>query len=49
MDFPTVKRLKKIRSSGEMPTIEEAAETNARAIEKVREYDSGSFLDVRKM
>ena len=49
MDFPTVKRLKKVRSSGEMPTIKEAAETNARAIEKVREYDSGSFLDVRKM
>ncbi|QIA09104.1 SDR family NAD(P)-dependent oxidoreductase [Draconibacterium halophilum] len=49
MDFPTVERLKKARSSGEMPTIEEAAKTNAEAIEKLKSYDTGSFVDVRKI
>lgn len=47
--YPTVERLKKLRASGEMPTIEEAAKTNAQAIQKVLKYDSGSFLDVRKI
>lgn len=49
MNYPTIARLKEVRASGKMPTIEEAAKTNARAIEKVREYESGSFLDVRKL
>jgi len=49
MNYPTIARLKEVRASGEMPGIEEAAKINARAIENVREYESGSFLDVRKM
>lgn len=49
MDFPTVERLRKARSSGEMPTIEEAAKSNAEAIKKLKTYDSGSFVDVRNI
>lgn len=49
LDYATVAHLKKVRASGEMPTIEEAAKTNAEAIEKVRSHESGSFLDVRRM
>lgn len=48
-EFPAVKKLKKAKQSGEMPTVEEAAEINAKAIEKVVNYESGSFLDVRNM
>lgn len=49
LDFPTIERLKKVRASGEMPTIEEAAEINAQAIDRLKQYESGSFVDVRKM
>ena len=49
LDFPTIERLKKVRASGKMPTIEEAAKTNALAIQEVVKYDSGSFIDVRKL
>lgn len=48
-DYPTIARLKEVRASGKMPGIDEAAETNVRAIEKAKNYDSGSFLDVRNM
>ncbi len=47
--YPVVQRLKKSRQAGEMPGPEEAAEINAKAIEKAREYKSGSFLDSRTM
>lgn len=47
--FTIVAYLKKVRTSGEMPTIEEAAETNVNAIAKAQNYKSGSFLDVRQM
>ncbi len=49
LDFPTIERLKKVRASGKMPTIEEAAKTNALAIQEVVKYDSGSFIDARKL
>lgn len=49
LDFPTIERLKKVRASGEMPTIEDAAKNNALAIQEALKYDSGSFLDVRKL
>jgi len=49
LDFPTIERLKKVRASGKMPTIEEAAKTNALAIQEAVKYDSGSFIDARKL
>jgi len=48
-NYETVAHLKNVRSSGKMPGIEEAAETNARAIAKVINHESGSFLDVRQL
>jgi benzil reductase ((S)-benzoin forming) len=48
-DFPTITRLKEVRESGKMPTIKEAANLNAHAIEKARDHQSGSFLDIRNM
>jgi NAD(P)-dependent dehydrogenase (short-subunit alcohol dehydrogenase family) len=49
LNFPTIERLRKVRESGEMPTIEEAAQINAQAIGRLKQYDSGSFIDVRKL
>ncbi|MFW6257637.1 MAG: SDR family NAD(P)-dependent oxidoreductase [Prolixibacteraceae bacterium] len=49
-EYPAVKKLKQAKKSGSMPTIEEAAEINAKAIEKLKaRVDSGSFADVRSM
>lgn len=48
-EFPVVQRLKKSRDNGEMPNPDKAASINARAIEKAKEYKSGSFLDSRTM
>ncbi len=48
-DYPTIARLKEVRASGKMPTIEEAAKSNADAIKKIRDHESGSFLDVRQL
>ncbi len=48
-DFPAVVKLKKAKERGQMPIPAEAAKINAHAIEKARNYDSGSFLDVRHM
>lgn len=47
--YPVVERLKKSRKTGEMPEPEEAAQINARAIEKALEFRSGSFLDSRNI
>ncbi len=47
--FPVVKRLKEQRNSGQMYEPEAAAEINAAAIKKAKEYKSGSFLDSRNM
>jgi len=48
-EFPTIKKLKEAKISGAMPTVEEAAEINAQAIAKLKNYESGSFIDVRDM
>ncbi len=49
-EYPAVKKLKQAKKSGSMPTVEEAAEINAKAIEKLQaQVDSGSFADVRNM
>jgi benzil reductase ((S)-benzoin forming) len=47
--YPVIGRLKKARETGQMPDPEEAAEINAKAIIKAREFRSGSYLDVRNM
>ncbi len=48
-NFPTVRKLKNAKANKQMPGIEEAAEIVSKAINKVKNYDSGSFLDVRDM
>jgi hypothetical protein len=45
--FPSVSRLKSARGTEAMPTPEQAAPMIAKAIDNVKSYDSGSFLDVR--
>jgi len=47
--FPVIEKLKKARQNQQMPGVDEAAKTVASAIEKVKNYESGSFVDVRKM
>jgi NAD(P)-dependent dehydrogenase (short-subunit alcohol dehydrogenase family) len=45
--FPSVSRLKSARGTEAMPTPDQAAPMIAKAIDNVKSYDSGSFLDVR--
>jgi NAD(P)-dependent dehydrogenase (short-subunit alcohol dehydrogenase family) len=47
--YPVIKRLKKAKGTEKMPSPEKAAEIVAAGIEKAKEYQSGIFLDVRKM
>lgn len=47
--FPMVKILKDARGTDKMPKPREAAVTIADAIQEVRSYESGSFLDVREL
>lgn len=47
--FPVVQRLREAKKSGKMPTPAEAALNFAKAVENVRNYESGIFLDVRKL
>jgi NAD(P)-dependent dehydrogenase (short-subunit alcohol dehydrogenase family) len=47
--FPIVKRLKEAKGSGKMPKPDEAARSFARAVKLAKNYESGIFLDVRKM
>lgn len=47
--FPVVERLKETKKSGKMPAPAEAARNFAKAVEAVKNYESGTFLDVRKM
>ncbi len=47
--FPSIKKLKKAKSSGEMPDPDEAAIKVAVGIEKAINYASGIFLDIREM
>lgn len=49
-EYPAVKKLKKAKKTGEMPSVEEAAAINARAIGQLKErFESGAFADVRSM
>lgn len=48
-DYPVIERLKSARGTIDMPDPEQAASIIAESIEKARGYESGSFLDVRKM
>lgn len=47
--FPIVKRLKEAKGTGKMPKPDEAARSFARAVKLAKNYESGIFLDVRKM
>lgn len=47
--FSVVQRLREAKKSGKMPTPAEAALNFAKAVENVRNYESGIFLDVRKL
>lgn len=47
--FPVIKKLRSMKGSGAMPPAEEMAPRLIQAFVKARDYDSGTFLDVRKM
>lgn len=47
--FPVVRRLKEAKKTGKMPTPAEAARKFAEAAEMAKKYESGVFLDVRKL
>ncbi|MCF8229765.1 MAG: SDR family NAD(P)-dependent oxidoreductase [Bacteroidales bacterium] len=47
--FPSIDRLKAAKGTDKMPSPEEAADMLSEAIEKVRNHESGSFVDVREM
>ncbi len=47
--FPTVKKLKEAKGTDKMPDAEEAAEIVVDGIEKAKNFESGSFLDVRNL
>ncbi len=47
--FPTIKKLKNARGTEHMPNSEQAAQMLAEAMEKLKSYESGSFVDIRKM
>jgi len=47
--FPTIKRLQEAKGDNQLPSADEHAHLLIRAFNKVIDYKSGSFLDVRKM
>lgn len=47
--YPVVQRLKEAKKSGRMPTPAEAAQKFAEAAVTAKKYESGVFLDVRKL
>ncbi|HBH49531.1 MAG TPA: alcohol dehydrogenase [Bacteroidales bacterium] len=47
--YPAVRILKEARGTDKMPTPIEAAPLIANAIEQSKAYESGSFVDIRKM
>lgn len=49
VDYPVVQKLKKAKNTSDMPMPEVAANILINAMKKVRKYESGSFLDVRKI
>jgi NAD(P)-dependent dehydrogenase (short-subunit alcohol dehydrogenase family) len=48
-EYPAVKKLKNAKGTDQMPGPEKAAKIVADGIEKSKNYESGIFLDVRKM
>lgn len=48
-DYATVRRLKAARNTPDMPSAEEAARSIIRLLEPLKEYESGTFVDIRKM
>lgn len=48
-EYPAVKKLKNAKGTDQMPGPEKAAGIVADGIEKAKSYESGIFLDVRKM
>jgi NAD(P)-dependent dehydrogenase (short-subunit alcohol dehydrogenase family) len=49
LKFPVVRKLKDARGTEKMPLPEDAAKIVAASINRAKQYDSGSFLDVREM
>ncbi len=47
--YPVIKKLKEARGTSKMPDPAEAAEAISKGIEDARNYESGLFLDIRKM
>lgn len=47
--FPSLEKLKKAKSSGQMPKPGEAAQILAKSLEKALREESGAFFDVREM
>ncbi|HYQ56958.1 MAG TPA: SDR family NAD(P)-dependent oxidoreductase [Draconibacterium sp.] len=47
--FPTIEKLKEVKATRQMPSVDEAVHTVSKAIERARDFESGSFLDVRTM
>lgn len=47
--YPVIKKLKEAHGTSKMPEPAEAAKVISKGIENVRNYESGLFLDVRKM
>lgn len=47
-NFPVVERLKKAKSTNQMPDAHEAAKIIAHTITQLEKFESGSFQDVRK-
>jgi len=48
-EYAAVKKLKNAKGTDQMPGPQKAAEIVAEGIEKAKKYESGIFLDVRKM
>jgi benzil reductase ((S)-benzoin forming) len=49
LKFPTAARIKGTRNTPSMPKPNEAAHSIAKAFQKLSEYQSGEFVDIRKM
>ncbi|MCB2222492.1 MAG: SDR family NAD(P)-dependent oxidoreductase [Bacteroidetes bacterium] len=49
VDYPVVKKLKNLKGTPDMPKPAEVAARLADGFENARKYDSGKFLDIRKM
>ncbi len=48
-EYPALARIRQARGSDVMPKPREAAERLAKVIQKLLEFDSGSFIDIRQL